>query len=123
MTTSQSCGNNGPRLIFSCSGAADVGEVADRAARQLSRSGVGQMYCLSAVGSGNPAPLEKARAASAVLVIDACPGACASAVIKRAGIAGFSRVQLSELGMCKGSTPASAENIDAVVAAAREVFA
>lgn len=119
--TSCSCAV-GPKLIFACSGAADVGEVADRAARQLSRLGVGQMYCLSAIASGNPAPLEKARAASAILAIDACPAACASMVLKKAGFADFTRVQMAELGMNKGCSPATPENIERVVNAARELL-
>ena len=110
----------GPKLIYVCSGAADVGEVADCAARQLSRSGVGQMYCLSAVGSGNPALLEKIRAASIVLAIDACPAACTSRVLEKAGISGFAQLQLAELGMSKGCTPATPDNIERVVNAARE---
>ncbi|SFN13250.1 Uncharacterized protein, contains metal-binding DGC domain [Formivibrio citricus] len=123
MSEAASCSCSvGPRLIFACSGAADVGEVADRAARQLSRSGVGQMYCLSAVASGNPAPLEKTRAASAILAIDACPAACASMVLKKAGFTDFQRVQLAELGLEKGCSPATQENIDSVVAAARRVL-
>ena len=44
---SQSTCGGGPRLIFACSGASDVGEIADRAARKLSREGVGKMYCIS----------------------------------------------------------------------------
>ena len=43
------CGT-APKLIFPCSGAADVGEIADRAARRLSKEGAGKMYCLAGVG-------------------------------------------------------------------------
>ena len=39
-----------PKLIFSCSGAADVGEISDRAARKLSAEGAGKMFCLAGVG-------------------------------------------------------------------------
>jgi uncharacterized metal-binding protein len=33
--------SGGPKLIFACSGAADVGGVADQAARRMSKEGVG----------------------------------------------------------------------------------
>ena len=40
----------GPKLIFACSGAADVGEIADRAARELTKNGLGKMFCLAGIG-------------------------------------------------------------------------
>lgn len=121
MALSCTC-NAAPKLIFSCSGAADVGEVADRAARQLTRSGVGRMYCLAGIGGGIPAIVEQTDAASAILAIDGCPTACASASLAKAGFPRFARLQLAELGLNKGSAPASAENVDRVVAAARQQF-
>ncbi|MEK7995130.1 MAG: putative zinc-binding protein, partial [Planctomycetota bacterium] len=39
--------SGGPKLIFACSGAADVGEIADRAARRMTRNGSGSMFCLA----------------------------------------------------------------------------
>ncbi len=40
------CGG-APKLIFPCSGGADVGALADQAARRLTRDGFGTMYCLA----------------------------------------------------------------------------
>lgn len=107
-----------PKLIFSCSGAADVGEVADRAARQLTRSGTGKMYCLAGVGGGIPAILEQTGMAAAILAIDGCPTACVSASLKKAGFDGFRHIQIADLGLNKGEAPASPENIERVVKAA-----
>jgi len=45
------CCTGGVRLIYSCSGAADVGEVADKLARKLSKSGIGNMFCLPVIGA------------------------------------------------------------------------
>jgi len=42
------CG--GPKLIFACSGAADVGAIADQAARRLTKDGAGAMFCLAGIG-------------------------------------------------------------------------
>jgi len=118
---SQSCNcNAAPKLIFSCSGAADVGEIADRCARQLTREGVGKMYCLAGIGGGIPAILDNTESARAILAIDGCPSACASMTLKKAGFSGFARVQLAEIGLTKGSSPASAENIERVAAEARK---
>ena len=52
-STSITCGcscSSAPKLIFSCSGAADVGELADQAARRLTREGSGKMFCLAGIG-------------------------------------------------------------------------
>ena len=52
-----SCGctcSAGPKLIFSCSGAADVGELADQTARKLTRNGDGKMFCLAGIGGRVP---------------------------------------------------------------------
>ena len=78
-----------PRLIFACSGAADVGEVSDRAARQLTRAGVGKMYCLAGIGGAIPGILEQTGLASALLAIDGCPTACVSASLAKAGFGKF----------------------------------
>ncbi|MEI7612221.1 MAG: putative zinc-binding protein [Betaproteobacteria bacterium] len=111
-----------PKLIFACSGAADVGEVSDRAARQLTRAGVGKMYCLAGIGGDIPGILEQTGLASALLAIDGCPTGCVSASLKRAGFRNFTTLQLADLGLNKGTSPASAENIERVVTAAREQF-
>jgi uncharacterized metal-binding protein len=109
-----------PKLIFACSGAADVGDVSDRAARQLTREGDGKMYCLAGIGGGIPGILEQTGLASAILAIDGCPTGCASTSLKKAGFKDFMTMQLADLGLNKGTSPASAENIERVVTAARE---
>lgn len=121
MAESCSC-SAAPKLIFSCSGAADVGEVADRAARHLTRAGVGKMYCLAGLGGGIPSFIEQTGAASTILAIDGCPTACASVILKQAGFEKFSRIQLADLGLNKGAAPASPENVERVVTAACAVF-
>lgn len=45
-------------LILVCSGAADVGELTDRAARELNRTGGAAMSCLASIGArDNPRSL------------------------------------------------------------------
>ena len=45
MSTAHQCTGR-DKLIFACSGAADVGEISDRAARKLSKDGVGSVEAL-----------------------------------------------------------------------------
>ena len=110
------------RLIYACSGSADVGEVADRVARKLTRTGVGKMACLAGIGGGVEGVLEQAKAARAILAIDGCPSACASASLEHAGFKHFPRVQLADLGLNKGESPATPETIERIVAVVSQRF-
>ena len=115
------CG--GPKLIFACSGAADVGAVADQAARRLSKEGVGSMFCLAGVG-GRVAPImEKTKSASGILAIDGCPLNCVGETLRQAGFDQFEHMVVTDLGLEKGSTPIDDENIDRVAAKGREILA
>jgi len=109
-----------PKLVFSCSGAADVGHVSDLAARKLTAEGTGRMFCLAGIGGRVSGILETTKAASAILAIDGCPLDCARKTLEEAGLTRFEHLRLSDLGMEKGKTPATAEHVDRVVASGRE---
>ena len=112
MSNENTCGcAAAPKLIFACSGAADVGAVADRAARKLTRDGAGKMFCLAGIGGRVSGILESTKAASTLLAMDGCPLACAKKCLEEAGFTGFHHVQLAQLGLEKGKTPVSEENI------------
>ena len=116
------CACGGNRLIFSCSGAADVGELADRAARELTREGIGKMFCLTGVG-GNVGPIvEKTRAADSRLVIDGCSVACAKKLMDNAGITDYTYLQINNLGYEKGKTPVTEESVGKVVSEAKRLY-
>ncbi|BDQ34369.1 putative zinc-binding protein [Pseudodesulfovibrio portus] len=104
-----------PKFVFSCSGAADVGEVADQAARALSREGAIKMFCLAGIGGKVSGIVKSTEAADRVVALDGCPLNCARKTLEEAGFSDFDHVQLSDLGMKKGESPASRENIAAVV--------
>lgn len=104
------CGK-APTLIFACSGAADVGAVADQAARKLSRDGVGRMFCLAGVGARLPGILATTESAGRILAIDGCPLNCAKNSLEQAGFTKFEHLQLADLGMEKGKTPSSPETV------------
>jgi len=112
-----------PRLIFSCSGGADTGALADQSARALTREGVGKMACLAGIGGGVTGMILSAQAAGAVLAIDGCAVGCASRCLEKAGITGFRRVRLDELGFEKGASPPTAENVAKVCEVARPLLA
>jgi uncharacterized metal-binding protein len=107
------CGE-APTLIFSCSGSADVGEISDRAARKLTKDGVGKMYCLAGVGSHINSFLMNASAAGKILVIDGCPVDCARKLIEHAGFTEVKHIRVTDIGMEKGKSPATDERINEV---------
>jgi uncharacterized metal-binding protein len=108
-----------PKLIFACSGAADVGHISDLAARRLTAEGVGKMFCLAGIGGRVSGIVATTQAASAVLAIDGCPLDCARNTLEEAGFDRFEHVRLSDLGMEKGKSPATDERVDQVVGQAR----
>ncbi len=103
-------------LILACSGAADVGAVADQTARKLSQDGIGKMHCLAGVGGRVTAMMEPMRSAARILVIDGCHRNCAQTTLDQAGIKGYTRLNLMDLGMKKGETPVTAEAIEKAAA-------
>lgn len=115
------CGE-GPRLIFACSGASDVGEISDIAARQLARSGAGFMCCAAAIGARIEKIMEKANAASKMIAIDGCEDDCARLILERAGYSGFAHLRLTDIGMEKGKSPRTDERINMAVEHARAIF-
>jgi uncharacterized metal-binding protein len=112
-----------PRLIFPCSGSADVGAIADQAARKLTRDGVGKMSCLAGIGGGVAGMIESARGASGVLVIDGCPIDCAKKTLEKAGISEFVHLRVTDRGMKKGQSPVTDETVKSIAEAGAALLA
>lgn len=111
-----SCGSNdGPKLIFSCSGCADVGELADQAARKLNRDGAGKMFCLAGIGGRVSSILKTTETAQSILAIDGCPLDCTKKTLEQAGITRINHLRLNDLGFEKGQTEVSAASIAQVI--------
>ena len=107
-----------PTLIFACSGAADVGAISDRAARKLTADGAGKMYCLSGIGGRVAGILRTTEEAEKILAIDGCPLDCTKLSLEEAGFTEFEHLKITDLGLEKGKSPATVENIATVVQAA-----
>ncbi len=123
MSTQQGTGCcGGTKLIFACSGAADVGAVADQAARKMTMDGAGRMFCLAGVGGRVNGIMKTTEAAEAILAIDGCPLNCVKSCLEQAGFTEFKHLQLAELGMEKGKTPVSDENVAKVGARGTEML-
>ncbi len=107
-----------PTLIFACSGAADVGAISDQAARKLTADGAGKMYCLAGIGGHVPAIIKTTKEAEKILAIDGCPLDCTKLTLEEAGLFEFEHIKVTDLGITKGKSPATDENIETVVQAA-----
>ena len=110
-TEKSACCGGAPKLIFACSGAADVGAIADQAARKLTRDGAGKMFCLAGVGGRVSGIMKTTEAAAGILAIDGCPLDCAKNTLLQAGITSSEHLRLSDLGMEKGKSPVSEERV------------
>jgi uncharacterized metal-binding protein len=100
-----------PKLIFACSGAADVGAIADQAARRLTKDGAGRMFCLAGVGGRVPGIMATTESATRLLAIDGCPLNCVKSCLEQAGFRNYDHLQLADLGMEKGKTPPTPEAV------------
>ncbi len=103
-----------PKLIFSCSGGADVGALADQTGRKLSSDGCGKMFCLAGIGGRVSGILKTTEAASSILAIDGCPLDCARKCLEEAGFKDLHHLRLTDLGLEKGKTEINDANISLV---------
>ena len=99
------------KLIFSCSGAADVGEISDRTARKLTKDGAGKMFCLAGVAGKVGAIVEATKSASQILAVDGCGVNCVKKCLENAGFENFQHIRITDMGMEKGKTAITEENI------------
>lgn len=102
MSDSNVC-KGGKILVYSCSGAADVGELADRTARKIAKNTSAKMYCLPALGAHLTPFQEHAESADKSIAIDGCPAQCAKKLLEHVGIEAKAFV-MTDMGCVKGKT-------------------
>ena len=107
------CCEVGTKLIYSCSGSADVGEIADRVARRLRNEGYAIMTCLAGVSAGLSGFVQSAIGADEDITIDGCSTACARKSLERIGVNPKSYI-LTALGLEKHETPVTEKVIDEI---------
>jgi uncharacterized metal-binding protein len=106
--------------MFSCSGAADLAEIGDRAVRMLHKAGDAKMFCLAGI-AGKVETIEvNTRGADRLLVVDGCDSDCAKKTMQLGGFSDFVHFRVSDLGWEKGKTPVTDERIAVVGAKLRE---
>jgi len=124
--SSESCcgGQKKTVLLYACSGGANVGEIADRAARELMFAGEGTMFCLAGIGAGIQGMVQTARDADVNLILDGCPVECGKKVFDKAGVTNYACMKVTDLGIEKvKGVRATDEQVAKVVAKAKESLA
>jgi len=115
--------NATPNLIFACSGAADVGAIADQAARKLTMEGAGNMFCLAGVGGRVSGIMKTTEVAAGIFIIDGCPLNCAKKCFEQAGFSTFEHLQLADMWFEKGKSPLSDNAIQKVAVKGKKALA
>ena len=75
-----SCSSSDVRVV-ACSGACNVGQIANQAAIDLSKEGVAGFFCLAAVAAHIEGMVKAARQAGLMISIDGCPVQCSASTL------------------------------------------
>lgn len=95
------CCSGTTTVLFTCSGAANVGQVANQAAVDLQQEGIAKMLCLAGIGSHNAGMIASGRGSDRVIGIDGCPVACTKKALEHAELPMTDYVVVTGLGFTK----------------------
>ncbi len=90
------CSDSTNMMVVACSGASNLGQIANAIAVKIQQRGIGQMNCLAALGAHVDSYVRSALEAE-LLVIDGCPVACARKAVEHVGISEFRYFAISYL--------------------------
>jgi uncharacterized metal-binding protein len=88
-------------MILACSGGTCEGQLANRAAWELTKEGVGRMFCLTGIVTRKSGFLQSAKDAAQIVVIDGCDHACAGTLLKNQDIQFTEHVIVTRLDAVK----------------------
>jgi len=94
------CGSSDVRVV-ACSGASNVGQIANQAALKLAKEKVAGFFCLAGVGAHIKGMVKSGKEADLMISIDGCPVQCAAKTLQHAEIEPAIQVIVTELGIEK----------------------
>jgi uncharacterized metal-binding protein len=97
----QSCCQPDETLVFTCAGAAYVGQLANRIGVELTKKGVANHLCIASMAAGITDKLERAGKASRRIAIDGCEDHCCRIIMEKANLPLDHHVVMTELGIEK----------------------
>ncbi len=121
MSNSKACSGS-KKIIFACSGAADVGALSDRVARELTQEGFGKTYCTAGLGGKVDSILKTANEAEVIVALDGCPLDCVKLSLENLNIAEYEHLRVTDLGLKKGKTEINVNNINKVKGKLKQII-
>ena len=79
------------------------------------------MNCLAIVGAGIEKSIENFKTKE-LLIIDGCPIDCGKKIMEKNGIATYKYLRVTDLGLTKGKTPPTEENVQKVYEKAEIIY-
>ncbi len=117
------CCSNNNTMILACSGGSNVGQLSNQAAIDLTREGLGKMFCLAGIGGGLSGFVQSAKDVETLIVIDGCQVGCAKAILEKNKIEHKNYTVITELGIDKNKDfNLKPEDMEAVKAAVKKGF-
>lgn len=92
---------DGDVKVVACSGASNVGQIANQAAIELAKENVAGFFCMAGVGGHIPKMVKSAKEAGLMIAIDGCPVQCAAKTLQHAEIEPAIQIIVTELGIEK----------------------
>ncbi len=86
-------------LVYSCSGCADVAQVANQVALRLDRDGMAEMSCIAGIGGDVPGIVQLARSGRPIIGLDGCPLACVKSCLTERGLVADHYFRLDDIGL------------------------
>jgi uncharacterized metal-binding protein len=88
-------------MLLSCSGASNLGQLANQAVVELTCEGFGKMFCLAGIGAQIGSYVQSVKDKEEMVVIDGCEKACGLKILSKNGIEPENHVIVSKLGIEK----------------------
>lgn len=88
-------------LVYSCSGASNVAQLANYIAVRLDRSGILKMSCIVGVGGDVRSLVGTATSGQPMIAIDGCPLSCVERTLAAKGVTPDHVIRLHEHGLRK----------------------
>ncbi len=95
------CTTGGNVMILACSGGSNVGQLSNQAAVELTREGLGKMFCLAGIGGQLSGFVQSARDIPQMIAIDGCSVGCAKACLENSNVPLKTYLVLTDLGFEK----------------------
>ena len=86
-------------IVYACSGASNLGQLANEIALRLDRLGLAELACLTEVGVGDGGVPDSSE--RPVLAISGCASGCCAAMLARHGLEPVRSIVLAERGVAK----------------------